>query len=274
MTNVRHAAVAGMFYPENAGALSAVLGDVLTDARQRVDPIDPGVPKAIIAPHAGYVYSAPVAASAYARLAPAAGIIRRVVVIGPCHRVRLLGLAVPTVDAFETPLGRIELDRAAIEDVLTLDCVHAWDAPHAEEHSLEVQLPFLQAILPQFTLVPLVAGDASVADVAAVLERVWGGPETVIVVSSDLSHYLDYATARRVDAGTCRLIETLSAGALDYERACGRVPIAGLLAVARRRHLKVTTLDLRNSGDTAGNRQRVVGYGAWMFAAASSGPPG
>ncbi len=158
-----------------------------------------------------------------------------------------------------------KLDRAAIAEVLALPQVREWDAPHAEEHSLEVHLPFLQAILPRFSLVPLVAGDASPEEVAEVLDRLWDGPETLIVVSSDLSHYLDYATARRLDEVTCRAIEDLDASAIGYDQACGRVPVSGLLTLARRKRLTVTTLDLRNSGDTSGDRRRVVGYGAWMF---------
>jgi hypothetical protein len=252
-----------MFYPERARELQAILSDVLSDAARRAE--SGPVPKAIIAPHAGYVYSAPIAASAYARLQPVADVVHRVVLIGPSHRVPVRGLAAPSVDAFETPLGRVELDRAAIADVLALPQVREWDAPHADEHSLEVHLPFLQAILPCFSLIPLVAGDASPEEVAQVLERLWGGPETLIVISSDLSHYLDYATARKLDSATCRAIEALDARTIGYDQACGRVPIAGLLTLARRKDLSVTTLDLRSSGDTAGDRRRVVGYGAWMF---------
>lgn len=269
MTQVRAPAVAGMFYPDRARDLEAMLSDVLEEAASHAEPGP--VPKAIIAPHAGYVYSGPVAASAYARLRPAADVLRRVVLIGPSHRVPLRGLAAPTVDAFQTPLGRIELDRAAIGRVLELPQVREWDAPHAHEHSLEVHLPFLQAILPRFSLVPLVAGDASPEEVAEVLERLWGGRETLIVVSSDLSHYLDYAIARKIDALTCHAIETLDTKAIGYDQACGRVPVSGLLALAKRKHLTVTTLDLRNSGDTAGDRRQVVGYGAWMFTEPSGG---
>ena len=269
MTQVRAPAVAGMFYPDRARDHEAILSDVLEAAARHAAPGP--APQAIIAPHAGYVYSGPIAASAYARLRPAADVISRVVLIGPSHRVPLRGLAAPTVDAFETPLGRIELDRPAIAEVLALSHVREWDAPHAHEHSLEVHLPFLQAILPRFSLVPLVAGDASPEEVAEVLERLWGGHETLIVVSSDLSHYLDYATARRIDASTCHAIETLDASAIGYDQACGRVPVSGLLTLARRKHLTATTLDLRNSGDTAGDRRQVVGYGAWMFTEPSGG---
>jgi MEMO1 family protein len=263
MTPVRAAAVAGMFYPDHAHVLDLSVRQALDEAAARVDTADR--PKAIIVPHAGYVYSGPIAARAFVLLRSIADVVRRVVLIGPAHRVPLRGLAVPSVGAFETPLGAVSIDRAAIHDILDLPQVHEWDAAHADEHSLEVQLPFLQTVLSDFMLVPLVAGTASADEVAEVLERLWGGPETLVVVSSDLSHYLDYATARSVDSETCRAIEGLDVEHIGFEHACGRVPIAGLLALARRRHLAVTTLDLRNSGDTAGDRRRVVGYGAWMF---------
>ena len=187
------------------------------------------------------------------------------VLIGPAHRLPVQGLCVPSVDYFETPLGRVPLDRASIDGLRDLTSVCTWDAPHAEEHALEVHLPFLQTVLREFRLVPLLAGDASGDVVADVLERLWGGPETLIVVSSDLSHYLDYASAQRLDLITRHAIEALDAGSLHWEQACGRVPLMGLLTLARRRQLAVETLDLRNSGDTAGDKRRVVGYGAWAF---------
>jgi MEMO1 family protein len=263
MTLVRHAAVAGMFYPGNPRELDSVVRQMLADAAPET-PEGPA-PKAIIAPHAGYVYSGPIAATAYARLKPVAGVVRRVVLLGPCHRVPVRGLAVSAADAFETPLGRIPVDRDAVDAILSLPQVQAFEATHADEHSLEVHLPFLQEIFADFSLVPLVVGQASADEVAEVLERLWGGPETIIVISSDLSHYLDYESARHIDAATCRAIEALEPAAIGYDQACGRVPVSGLLTLAKRRGLRVTTLDLRNSGDTAGDRRRVVGYGAWMF---------
>jgi hypothetical protein len=267
MSNIRHAAVAGLFYPEDPRELDTMIRHLLDEAspRQTTQPAD-SVLKALIVPHAGYIYSGPVAASAYARLKSIASRIRRVVLLGPCHRVPLRGLAVSSADAFETPFGTVPVDKEAIADVLTLSEVKVFDATHMDEHSLEVHLPFLQHILGEFTLVPLVVGTASAGEVAEVLERLWGGPETLIVISSDLSHYLDDKAAREMDAVTCRAIESLDPGAIDFDQACGRVPVSGLLTVARRRGLDVTTLDLRNSGDTAGDRRRVVGYGAWMFA--------
>jgi hypothetical protein len=224
------------------------------------------LPQAIIAPHAGYVYSGPVAASVYARLAPARGVVTRVVLVGPSHRVPLDGLALPDATAFATPLGRIELDRESMNRALELPQVRVLHAAHELEHSLEVQLPFLQVVLGDFSLVPLVAGDASATEVAEVLDALWGGDETLVVVSSDLSHYHDYATARKLDAATTRAIETLDAAALGRDDACGRVPIRGLLELARARGLSPVTLDVRSSGDTAGPRDSVVGYGSWAFA--------
>lgn len=269
MTHVRQAAVAGTFYPGSAAALDAAVRTYLAEA-PAPGAGDPA-PKAIIAPHAGYIYSGGVAAAAYARFRPLAGRVRRVVLLGPCHRVAVRGLAVAGADAFATPLGRLPVDAAGRESILALPQVSVFDATHADEHSLEVHLPFIQEVFGDVAIVPLVVGRATAEDVAEVIERLWGGDETVFVVSSDLSHYLDYETARRVDAATCRAIETLDAAAIGFEQACGRVPVAGLLTVARRRGLAVTTLDLRNSGDTAGDRRRVVGYGAWMFTEPAAG---
>lgn len=273
MIRVRPAAVAGMFYPDDPHELDTVVRRLLSDATARAkasaaagDLLAPAPPpKAIIAPHAGYIYSGAVAASAYVRLKPVAGRIRRVVLLGPCHRVAVRGLAVSSADRFATPLGQVPVDGEGIEQALALAQVSVVEATHADEHSLEVHLPFLQALFAHFKLVPMVVGQASADEVAEVLERLWGGPETIIVISSDLSHYLDYDTARMVDGGTCRAIEALDPATIDFDQACGRAPVAGLLTVARRRGMKVTTLDMRSSGDTAGDRRRVVGYGAWMF---------
>jgi len=225
----------------------------------------PLVPKALIVPHAGYVFSGPVAASAYIRLAALRERVRRVVLFGPAHRVAFRGIAVSSADAFETPLGRVEIDREAVSEALALPHVHILDRAHTEEHSLEVQLPFLQTVLGEFRLVPLLVGDATPQEVESVIETLWGGDETFLLVSSDLSHYLSYEAARRVDRETTRAIEQLDPEEIGYDQACGRVPVQGLLLAARRRGLRVTTLDLRNSGDTAGPRDTVVGYGAYVF---------
>lgn len=260
MSTVRPPAVAGLFYPADPRELRAMLHDFLHTAAGAAP-----APKAIVVPHAGYVYSGPVAASAYARLESARGTVRRVVLLGPSHRVGFCGLAASGADSFATPLGTIPVDRAALEKVLALPQVGLLDQAHAMEHSLEVHLPFLQAVLGEFSLVPLAVGDASAREVAEVLELFWDGPETLIVISTDLSHYHDYETARRMDAATSRAIEALRIEDIDYDQACGRAPLAGLLEVARRRGLHVKTIDLRNSGDTAGPRDRVVGYGAYVL---------
>jgi AmmeMemoRadiSam system protein B len=261
VTTVRHPAVAGLFYPDGSAALRSEVERLLGGAPRPAE-----TPKALIVPHAGYVYSGPVAASAYAALGALRGTISRVVLLGPCHRVAVRGLAAPSVDAFVTPLGQVPLDRTALERVLALPQVVERDDVHAEEHSLEVHLPFLQVALGDFRLVPLAVGDATPEQVAEVLDALWGGPETLLVVSTDLSHYYDYARARALDAETCRAIEELRPEALGSESACGRYPLRGLLVVARRRGMHVRTLDLRSSGDTAGPRDRVVGYGAWLVA--------
>jgi AmmeMemoRadiSam system protein B len=260
MTRVRQPAVAGLFYPADPRELRATVRRTLAAAKAAGP-----VPKAIIAPHAGYVYSGPIAGTVYARVAPSHGTIDRVVLLGPSHHVAFHGLAASGADAFETPLGVIPLDREAIESVLALPGVRVFDRAHAEEHSLEVQLPFLQEVLDRFQLVPFAVGDAPPEEVGAVIERLWGGPETFIVVSSDLSHYHDYDGARRIDEATSRAIEDLRFEDIQYDQACGRDPMNGLLYVARGRGLRASTLDLRNSGDTAGPRDRVVGYGAYAF---------
>jgi AmmeMemoRadiSam system protein B len=263
MGRIRRPAVAGAFYPGTAGELEATVRGYLRHA-QPAPSENP--PKAVIAPHAGYIYSGAVAASAYVRLAACRDRIERVVLLGPAHRVALRGLAAPESDAFETPLGSVRLDREALERSLELPQVTCFDAPHEPEHSLEVHLPFLQALLGDFALVPLVVGDAKPEEVAEVLELLWGGPETLIVVSTDLSHYLDYETARGLDAATTRAIEALEPESIGYEQACGRIPVQGLLLAARQHGLRVEVVDVRNSGDTAGPRDRVVGYGAYVLA--------
>ncbi|MCB1875441.1 MAG: AmmeMemoRadiSam system protein B [Chromatiales bacterium] len=260
MTYIRPPAVAGMFYPDNPEILRRDVLSYLHAAHSQGP-----TPKALIAPHAGYIYSGPVAASAYHLAEPLRNTIERVVLLGPSHRVPFHGLAVSNADAFRTPLGDVPLDRASIDALLALPQVSALDAAHAQEHSLEVHLPFLQVILGRFTLLPLVVGQATAGEVDEVLARVWGGDETLIVISSDLSHYHDYTTARRMDRNTSDHIEALQGEALDYEDACGRDPVRGLLHLAARRGLKATTVDLRNSGDTAGPRDRVVGYGAYVL---------
>lgn len=270
-TSIRPAAVAGTFYPGDEARLRAQLAAMLDRARAE-SPVQSGAtevapprpPKILIAPHAGYVYSGPVAASAYRLLEAHRDLIRRVVVIGPAHRVAFRGIAVPAADAFQTPLGRVAVDAQALRSILALPQVGASDAPHALEHSLEVHLPFLQAVLGEFSIVPLVVGHCSPRDVAQVLEALWGGEETLIVVSSDLSHYHEHALATRIDGATVRSILGMQP-TLDHQQACGATPVNAALLCAERHGLRARLLDLRNSGDTAGGRDRVVGYCSIAF---------
>lgn len=265
---VRPVAVAGRFYPGDPDQLREFVDTALKQAPARTGQ---GVPKALIAPHAGYPYSGPIAASAYSQLSPGRETITRVVLVGPSHFVHFRGLAVSSAAAFETPLGVVPVDTRARDNVRQLPQVQVLDDAHAQEHALEVQLPFLQMVLDQFSIVPLTVGEASYREVSEVLEAVWGGPETVIVVSSDLSHYYESQTARRLDQATAEAIHDLDPDGVVEERACGRIPICGLLLSARKHRLGVRVLDLRNSGDTAGPRHQVVGYGAFAFEAEEPG---
>jgi AmmeMemoRadiSam system protein B len=262
MSAVRPPAVAGLFYPGQPAALRSVLHELLDGAPATRD-VDRSL-KALIVPHAGYVYSGPVAAAAYARLRAARHRIRRVVLLGPTHRVAVRGVAIPDVDAFATPLGDVPLDRAMLAAVAHLPDVVVSEAAHAGEHSLEVQLPFLQAVLDEFVLVPLAVGNIGDAALAALLDDVWGDEETLILVSSDLSHYNAYRVATDIDRATVARILDLSGG-LTHEQACGATPINATLNVARRANLQPRLLAMCNSGDTAGDRARVVGYCAVTF---------
>lgn len=261
MNTIRHPAVAGMFYPGDPATLAASINQFLCGAHVAASG---GQPKALIVPHAGYVYSGATAAAAYATLAPWAAVIRRIILLGPTHRVAVEGIALPEADAFATPLGTVRLDAQAIAQLAELPQIVFSDGAHAFEHSLEVQLPFLQHILDLFTLVPLAVGHASPEAVAEVIEQLWGGPETLFVVSSDLSHFLPYGTARQIDSNTCRHILQLDTH-IRPEQACGAFPINGLLLAARRRGMTPTLLAHCNSGDTAGDKDRVVGYAAFSF---------
>jgi len=265
---IRPPAVAGYFYPAEAPALRAAVEDLLAAA-----PPMGHSPKALIAPHAGYLYSGAIAAAAFVELAAVAEKIRRVVLLGPAHRVSPRGLGHAAVKAFATPLGKVPVDREMIETLSALPQVIRHPLSHRDEHCLEVELPFLQVVLGEFTLVPLVVGDASTEEVEEVLEAAWGGPETLIVISSDLSHYLPYQMARQLDRDTADWILALR-GPLSTTRACGATSLNGLLAVARRRGLTCHLLDLRNSGDTAGNQEQVVGYGAFALTEPGQEAPG
>jgi AmmeMemoRadiSam system protein B len=258
--HIRPPAVAGLFYPADATELARTIRAFLA----AVPAAEGERPKALIVPHAGYVYSGAVAAHAYARLVPLRSTVRRVVLLGPAHRVPLHGLALPAVEGFATPLGSVAIDTEGAHAALALPQVSASDLAHNLEHSLEVQLPFLQTVLEDFSLLPFAVGAATPSQVAQVLDLLWDGPETLIVISSDLSHYHGYAAAQSIDRGTAQDILALEPS-LDHEQACGATPINGLLLCARRRGLKIELLDLRNSGDTAGDRSRVVGYASFAL---------
>ena len=268
MPSVRPAAIAGMFYPGTAGVLARDVDALLAAAKPAAvaptAPTAPTIPKAIIAPHAGFVYSGPIAASSYARIAPARARIRRVVLLGPTHRVAIHGMALPGVDAFATPLGTVRVDADAVKKLMALPYVGINAEAHRQEHSLEVHLPFLQKVIDEFTLVPLAVGHATAQQVATVLDTLWGGEETLIVISSDLSHYLPYADAQAADHATTQAILELRTD-ITHHQACGATPIIGLNLLAQQRGLKAHLIDLRNSGDTAGDKARVVGYGSFAF---------
>ncbi len=261
--NARNPAWAGQFYPAQAGALREEVARCISSS-QTV--ILPGV-KAVIAPHAGYLYSGPVAGSAFAQFRDEAAQIQRIVLVGPAHRVAFNGLALSSAECFNTPLGAVPTDASATKVLGSCSSVQILDKAHTAEHCLEVELPFLQVMLDDFFVIPLLVGNATEQEIADVLEILWGGPETRLVISSDLSHYLDYDAAVKEDQATAKAIEGLDSEAITEAQACGRLPITGLLAAARHHQLKATTLDLRNSGDTAGSRDRVVGYGAFAFTA-------
>lgn len=251
-----------MFYPGDAETLARDIRSYLAEPRE--PGLRPGFPKAVIVPHAGYMYSGSVAASAYSLLGSARGTVKRVVLLGPCHRVAARGLALPGVSAFETPLGSVPIDQGAVATLKDMPQVVTHPAAHAQEHSLEVQVPFLQEVLGEFKLVPLAVGFASVEDVAEVIDRLWGGPETLIVISSDLSHYHPYREASAIDRATVDAILAYRTE-IEHEQACGATPVTGLLIAAKKRGLQAELLDLRNSGDTAGGRDRVVGYASIAF---------
>ncbi|MGI9274126.1 MAG: AmmeMemoRadiSam system protein B [Endozoicomonas sp.] len=256
---IRQPAVAGTFYPDQPEALQTFVRDMLSEAEDRELS-----PKVLVVPHAGYIYSGPIAASAYRLLESLKQNVRRVVLLGPSHRVPFEGLALPDSNAFATPLGTIPLDTEAMEKLLRFSQVQKLDSAHSLEHSLEVQCPFLQSGLGNFKLIPLVVGDASALAVTEVLDFLWGGEETLIIISTDLSHYHSYEEASHRDGLTVRAIEQLSSS-LTGGQACGCYPLNGMMRVAQRRGMEVITLDVRNSGDTAGDKKRVVGYGAFVI---------
>jgi len=261
MPSVRPAAIAGTFYPGQPEVLARNVEAMLAAA---MPASAKPVPKAIIAPHAGHIYSGPIAASIYAQIAPAHARIKRVVLLGPTHRVAIHGIALPGVEAFVTPLGAVAIDVVAVKKLLALPFVGNSAEAHRQEHSLEVHLPFLQKVIDEFTLVPLAVGRATAQQVATVIDLLWGGDETLIVVSSDMSHYLPYAEARAADDTTAQAILELRTD-INHDQACGATPVTGLNLLAQRRGLQPRLIDLRNSGDTAGDKSRVVGYGSFAY---------
>ena len=271
MHQVRQPAVAGAFYSGQGAVLFNDVKSFLASAKPEAS-AEVEIPKAIIVPHAGFIYSGSTAAMAYAQLTAGRTTIKRVVLLGPVHHVPVRGLALPDVDAFATPLGVIELDQAAMALLGPLRQVVVSRAAHAPEHSLEVQLPFLQMALDDFKLVPLVVGDATPTEVAQVLDVLWGGPETLIVISSDLSHFLPYRAAQEADQETLFNILNLN-GELTHQQACGCIPINGLLLAARQHHLQAHLLGACNSGDTAGDRGRVVGYASFALTSGATDAP-
>jgi len=261
MASIQPPAVAGLFYPNNPDELRSQVLTFLDEGRAgRIEK-----PKALIAPHAGYIYSGATAGHAYAQLQSVADTIQHVVILAPSHHLAFPGIGYSSAEQFQTPLGNLKVNHNAISLISTLPQVHQIDEAFEKEHSLEVQLPFLQMALGEIQITPLLVSDADAPEVAEVLEQLWGGDETLIVISSDLSHYLDYKNAQKTDQEATRAIEQLEPQALTYHHACGRTPVSGLLIAAHKHHLNVTTLDLRNSGDTAGSHDQVVGYGAYAF---------
>jgi AmmeMemoRadiSam system protein B len=261
MSSIRQPSVAGYFYPSDPMVLQKTVDALLSQAK----PFSLPAPKAIIAPHAGYIYSGPIAATIYKTLYPHKDSIKCVVLLGPAHRLGFVGIAGTQVTNFITPLGSIPVNSAAIQSILDIPGVQILEQAYEMEHCLEVQLPFLQTILRNFTIVPLIVGDAQPQLVAKVIERLWGEEETLIVISSDLSHYYDYSTAHKLDTAASKAIVELTPEKIADNQACGRLPIKGMLLAAAKKKLHAQMLDLRNSGDTAGNKDKVVGYGAYHF---------
>jgi len=259
-SRTRPAAVAGMFYAADPQQLSSDVHHYLSQVRAETNLI----PKAIIAPHAGHMYSGPVAASAYKLLEPFANKFKQVILLGPSHRVAFSGIATPDTDYFETPLGRIKINTLFCEKAEQLGFVQKNKLAHKDEHSLEVHLPFLQTLLSDFELTPFVVGDCNRDNVAKLLELFWGNNDTLFVISTDLSHFHNYEHATQQDLLTSNAIEALQPENIHYEDACGRNPLNGLLTQANQHRLNIKLLDLRNSGDTAGDKNRVVGYGAYV----------
>jgi len=257
----RMPAVAGFFYTDNPGSLATEVDSYLSGCTQtRLE----RSPRALIVPHAGYLFSGAIAASAYAPLAPWRRQITRVVLLGPAHRVYIQGLALPSVSGFRTPLGEVLLDTGNMRLISEKFGIEINDQAHAAEHSLEVQLPFLQRSLDHFRLVPIVAGDCDPAEIQAIIRHYWGEADTLLIISTDLSHFLSDADAREMDQRTADAVMDLAPEKIGELQACGRIPLKALLAVAREYGAQIRQLAMGNSGDVSGDRHQVVGYGAWV----------
>ncbi len=271
-------AVAGLFYPSDPGELQGMVRSMLEEAGSRKKEDLAGasgngrVLRAIIAPHAGYVYSGPVAASAYVYVGAAAGNVGKVAILGPSHRVPVRGLALSSAAEYEMPGFSLPADSEAAESLRRADLAEFVDEAHAAEHSIEVHLPFIKAVLGEVEVAAIAVGEASPDRVGAAVELLMEDPKRLVVISSDLSHYLDYDSAVAVDSVTAQAILNLRYEDIGYEQACGRNCIRGLLWAARRQGMHPQLLDLRNSGDTAGPRDSVVGYPAFAFWSRSSQP--
>lgn len=260
--SVRHAAVAGLFYPGSGDALERLLVDLLGQLPESGS----NQPKALIVPHAGYIYSGLTAAFAYRKIFPFRKVIRNVVILGPAHRVHFRGAATTTLGYFETPVGRVKINRDIVDDLNTaFDNVASLDEAHREEHCIEVQLPFLQHVLDKFTLVPILTGDITQTQTAEILNYLWDQKDTIFLVSTDLSHFENYTAARKLDAETAAFIENFEYKKLSGHSACGGTSLGGLLVLAKEKNLRIQRLDMRNSGDTGGGKQSVVGYGSWAL---------
>jgi AmmeMemoRadiSam system protein B len=253
--------VAGRFYPGQQSVLKQTVAELLGDAPT----VDIEQPKAIIVPHAGYVYSGSVAATAYKPFLKFKHNIRNIILVGPAHFVTFFGIATTFADSFITPLGAVEVNHELVKSALECDPVLELDQAFQQEHCLEVQLPFISELFPNAKITPLLVGNAKYSDVATLLKKLWGDKDTLIIISSDLSHYHDYKTANKLDQATSDAIESIQPDKMEPHSACGKIPIQGLLQCAKEFGLKVNKLDLRNSGDTAGDKSRVVGYGAYYL---------
>ena len=259
MEKIKQADVAGMFYPGEEASLRQMVDGFI----QKALSFDLR-PRAIIAPHAGYIYSGSIAGTAYKTIAAVRDQIENVIIMSPAHRFYLRGIALHMADAFATPLGNIPVNIGIVKKIKQFSSVQWEERSFIQEHGLETHLPFIQrAFKPGIKIVPMIVGECQESEVAEILESVWEDPRNFVIISSDLSHFHSYADAKKLDRNTVDLIQNLDSQSLDTEFACGHYPICGLLNLARNRKLKIKALDIRSSGDTAGSKESVVGYGSF-----------